>query len=501
MYLNSVAVALLTILAQAICDPVDDALSVTPTATLAKGVIRGTTTSIAGDSTSLAVNKFLGIPFATPPVGSLRFTPPKPTSWAEPKDAKEFKSACIQVFSPLSDRNFTEAVFNTPTPNESEDCLYLNVFAPKKPWNLSKSLFPVLYWMYGGAMKFGNAGQPAYDGSNFAALEDVIVVSVNYRTNVFGFPMAPAISNITERNLGLLDQRAGLDWIQRNIEKFGGDKTRITVFGESAGAYSTDILLTSAWPNGSPFSSAIMESGSYAYLPIPNCNNTDYRAWQSLIDALGCTNASPTPFQCVKEKNASDVKTAQEFWNIAFGQACDNITYVSDPRLRRERGEFAQVPVIEGSNAQDGSYYAFRFGNNTELYFQTYFKTMTQEWRNKILEAYPLGTEGRVDNVTRLIQIHTDWNFHCPATFNADSSTKFVDTYRYLFNATFPNTRIRDPRWSEQYQGAWHTSEIPIVFSTYPREGFTDEERRLSDTMRHAWASFARDPKQPPLEG
>lgn len=122
-----------------------------------------------------------------------------------------------------------------PLLTSSQDCLYLNVFAPSTP--APKGGRAVLYWIYGGALEFGYAGLPAYDGSSFAANQDVIVVTVNYRTNVFGFSNSPEIPN-GEQNSGFLDQRKGLQWVQGNIERFGGDPGKVTIFGESAGGYS-----------------------------------------------------------------------------------------------------------------------------------------------------------------------------------------------------------------------------------------------------------------------
>jgi hypothetical protein len=137
-----------------------------PTVTIDGGTIVGTTTSIQGTS----INQFLGIPFASAPTGAQRFSPPIPTTWSDPLDTKAFKPACIQVFNPFESRDFVQDVFSVPRPEESEDCLYLNVFAPPKKQGV---LYPVMFWMYGGGFKFGNAGQPIYDGSHFAALEDV----------------------------------------------------------------------------------------------------------------------------------------------------------------------------------------------------------------------------------------------------------------------------------------------------------------------------------------
>jgi carboxylesterase type B len=491
-----IVLALLGTLNQVIGNATDDP-SCDPTATLDGGVVVGTTASVDGTT----VNHFLGIPFASAPTGTLRFSPPKPTSWTQPLHTKSFKPACIQVFSPFESRDFVQDVFSVPRPEESEDCLYVNVFAPERRKGVS---YPVLYWMYGGGFKFGNAGQPIYDGSHFAALEDVIVVSVNYRTNLFGFPIAPDITNLTERNLGLLDQRSGLQWIQDNIAAFGGDPDRVTIVGQSAGAYAVDVLLTSPWPEGSgpPFHAAIMQSGTYSYNPVNNCNNTDYAAWNLLLERIDCKN-STEPFKCVMKTPVEKLRYAQEN-GVSFGMAGDNVTIVCDPRLRREAGNFARVPVIGGSNVDDGSYYAAKNGTDIDRYFKTIFPNET-ELKASILKAYELNpAEGRFDNMSILAQIHTDWNFHCPAVFLSNSSTRYVPTYRYLFNATFPNQRLAslpDNRWPPSTQGAYHASDIPIVFSTYNLTNSTNEQKALSDTMRGAWARFARDPASAPMEG
>jgi carboxylesterase type B len=415
MKLFAIAIALVGVSTHVLGTAIDD-IPCDPTATIDGGLIVGTTKRVD----AIPINQFLGIPFAVAPTGSLRFTPPIPTSWSQPLDTKAFKPSCIQVFNPFESRDFIQDVFSVPRPDESEDCLYLNVFAPirkqddEEDPDCKEEPYPVLYWMYGGGFRFGNAGQPIYDGSHFAALENVIVVSVNYRTNLFGFPIAPDITNLTERNLGLLDQRAGLDWVQRNIASFGGDPDRVTIFGQSAGAYAVDVLLTNPWPenSGPPFHAAIMQSGTYSYNPLSNCNNTDYAAWNKLLDRVNCTNTT-SPYECILSTSVDDLRYAQEYYGIGFSMAGDNITIVCDPRLRREAGNFTRVPVIGGSAVDDGSYYAAKNGTDIDHYFDVVFKNETA-LKKSVLEAYALNpAEGRFDNLTILSQIHTDWNFHC----------------------------------------------------------------------------------------
>jgi carboxylesterase type B len=203
--------------------------------------------------------------------------------------------------------------------------------------------------------------------------------------------------------------------VQNNIEAFGGDPNRVTIFGQSAGAYSVDVLLTSPWPNNEPpFQAAIMESGTYSYNPVKNCNNTDFKAWNSLLNHTNCTNADDKrAYQCILNTTADSVRYAQEMYSISFGMAGDNITIVCDPRLRRESGNFARVPVIGGSNLQDGSYYAAKNGTDIDRYFDLVFPDETA-LKAQVLKAYDLNpAEGRFDNMSILTQIATDWNFHC----------------------------------------------------------------------------------------
>jgi len=156
----------------------------------------------------------------------------------------------------------------------------------------------------------------------------------------------------------------------------------------------------------------IMQSGTYSYNPLSNCNNTNYDPWNSLLDHINCKNATSS-FKCVMDTPASDIRYAQEKFGIGVGMAGDNVTIVCDPRLRREAGNFARVPVIGGSAVDDGSYYAAKNGTDIDHYFDVYFKNETA-LKAKILDAYKIDpVEGRFDNQTILSQIHTDWNFHC----------------------------------------------------------------------------------------
>lgn len=209
-----------------------------------------------------------------------------------------------------------------------------------------------MFWIYGGSLQFGNAGQPTYDGSAFAAYEDVVVVTTNYRTNVFGFPSSPELP-VTGHNLGFLDQRFALEWVQRNIHAFGGDPDKVTIFGESAGAFSVDALLTS-FPKGSspPFRAAILESGQYSYRPTPDVSSVP--AWYNLTSELGCPGHYSSNLSCVRAANASTIRTIINENELDFNPIADNITLVAHPAQMRTSGNIANIPVMGGTNAQEG---------------------------------------------------------------------------------------------------------------------------------------------------
>ncbi|CDQ83391.1 unnamed protein product [Oncorhynchus mykiss] len=206
------------------------------------------------------VTAFLGIPFAEPPLGKKRFRKAEPKKpWSGVFDASSYPNACYQ-FIDTSFPGFQGSEMWNPNREMSEDCLYLNVWVPTspRPHNLT-----VMVWIYGGGFYSGSSSLDVYDGRYLAHSEKVVVVSMNYRVGAFGFLALPG-SWEAPGNVGLLDQRMALQWIQNNIHVFGGNPKQVTIFGESAGAVSVGIHLLS--PDSRPtFTRAILQSG------VPNC--------------------------------------------------------------------------------------------------------------------------------------------------------------------------------------------------------------------------------------
>ncbi|KAK1035302.1 hypothetical protein LTR74_018887, partial [Friedmanniomyces endolithicus] len=210
-------------------------------------------------------------------------------------------------------------LYNNPAPVESEDCLYLNVYTPTT--DCTKEARAVLFWIYGGDLQFGYAGLPLYDGSSFAAKQDVVVVTTNYRTNVFGFSNSPQIP-IGQQNSGFLDQRKALQWVQQNIAAFGGNPNEVTIFGESAGGYSVKQLLANP-PAPMTYRAAIMESEAALF------TGNGLTSWEALVADLGCT-ASASQIDCVRAAPATQIENIIETNMLDFPPVSDNITSTSD---------------------------------------------------------------------------------------------------------------------------------------------------------------------------
>ena len=230
------------------------------------------------------VRIFLGIPYAAPPVGELRWKPPQEiASWAQERNSTDFSPSCPQPKQ-------------QDTGKFSEDCLYLNVWTTaKKP----DERLPVMVWIHGGAFNFGSASQPEYNGKNLAK-KGVVVVTINYRLGPLGFLVHPLLSKESAHNAsgnyGLLDQIAALKWVQKNIAAFGGNPDRVTIFGQSAGSRSVSLLMISPLSAGL-FHRAIAESGGpiigSEYLsPAFSGNMANVsKMGQALTSRLGCDKA------------------------------------------------------------------------------------------------------------------------------------------------------------------------------------------------------------------
>ncbi len=340
-------------------------------------------------------------------------------------------------------------------------------------------------------MTFGSNALAFYDGTSFAANQDVVVVAINYRTNLYGFPGSPQLP-FDKLNLGFLDQRFALDWVQRNIHAFGGDPTKVTIFGESAGSASVDLLVLTH-PTKPPFRAAITESGTallYSGLQVKN----NPQPWNAMVEAVNCTNSSDI-LACVRAVPQPLLTSTIEHLANEFRPVIDNITAPAHPETLRRSRKIARVPVLTGSNANEGRIFTLDFLNATSstAYLKTSFG-LTDQQAVALASLYPIPSEYISNTYEQISQIQTDFIFTCPAglQFNGTHAPKSL-SWRYFYNASFPNTNP-----SSVDLGAYHSSEIVSVFGTYPRQGATDLQGRLSQSMQSAWARFAKNPSGGP---
>jgi len=365
-----------------------------------------------------------------------------------------------------------DSIFATPD-KYSEDCLYLNVWTKPQTGEDKKA---VLVWIYGGGFNSGSAAIPGNNGANIAELEDVVVVSFkwvfllhlpaqvliahSYRLSILGFPGNPAGPN----NLALLDQRLAIEWVRDNIEKFGGDKSRVTLFGQSAGSVSVD-LYSYAWVKDPIASGFIAESGTAFSWGLPHAKADIAASWFTVTATLGCGNASSdstSVLSCMRSKTSTAILGALPAASgIAavlgyFGPTIDDTVVFANYSDRTP----AKLPVLVGSNNYEAGYFRteFALANMTvpDLYWDEY----------------------------------TLQDFTCPAGIRANASvTANSPIWRYRYFGDFPNTRISSEA------GAWHGAEMPIIFDTMPSDpASTPEEISISSYMRGAWAAFAKDP-------
>jgi carboxylesterase type B len=458
-----------------------------PTATIDAGVVIGTTTSVAGASATI-VNKFLGIPYAASPI---RFAmPTKPAHWSKPYDASNYSWTCPQQFSyPEEARELQMAQANSDLiADEGEDCLNLNIWVPKTP----KRGKAVMIWIHGGDMTTGSSALTSTDGTSFAANQNVIIVSINYRVNVYGFPGSPQLP-FKKQNLGLYDQRLAFDWVQRNIHAFGGDPKRVTIFGQSAGSASVDlhVLTMSKKP---PFSAAICQSGTgvlYSGLQLANYSGS----WNAMVAGVKCADAKDV-LACVRKVPRRVLTNAIERRALSFYPVIDNVTVLPHQETFRAKGKIAPIPILTGTTANEGRSFLVPYYNATSSvpYLTSVWK-LTEEQATLLAGLYPIGSKYISSAYEQMSQIQTDLSFTCPAAFQFNGTHEAgYPVHRYVYTGNFPNTRW----WPDINTGAYHSSEIRTIFGTYYRKGATEPQKRLSKYMQKTWADFAKDPKAGP---
>ncbi len=329
---------------------------------------------------------FKGIPFAQPPVGDLRWREPQPLkNWTGTRNADQFGPRCMQRTSPGADYWFRGN-------GMSEDCLYLNVWTPAKSGN---ERLPVLVYIFGGGFQNGDGSEPRYDGESMAR-QGMVAVSVNYRTNIFGFFVHPDLTKESPHraagNYGLLDQVAALQWVQRNIAAFGGDPKRVTIAGESAGSISVSALMASPLSRNL-MAGAIGESGAaIASLPPQPLAEAEQNGVQFSTAAGVNTLAALRAMTAVQIQDA-----AAKAQGVRFSTAMDGYFLSKSLTAIFEAGEQAKVPLLQGSNTQEqAARSVLGTGDPTPETLANAIKRFYGEKADPVLKAYAASTTDEV---------------------------------------------------------------------------------------------------------
>lgn len=459
---------LLATLSAASCVPLQDPVRLT------SGPITG--------SVAEGVHVYKGIPYAKPPVGNLRWCAPQPPEpWTDARRCLTYGPSCPQGDSPL-DRD-------AATLNQSEDCLYLNVWSPAQD---TGEKLPVMFWIHGGGLVQGSGSKPFYEGTSLAR-RGVVLVTINYRLGALGFFTHPDLTTESPSggagNWGLLDQVAALQWVRDNIGQFGGDPGNVTIFGESAGALSVHILMASPRARGL-FHRAIAESGA-----APNRTLTlakSHALWQQKAASLGVTDWAHG-LAALRQNSAADLIKLSGSVGTMPGKSgaemlcLDGQVLTENPADTFAAGRETPVPFIVGSNADEGTLFTRQGAPKTVRGYEFVVRRMFGDLAGEALRLYPAQSDAEVKDA--FAAALGDASF----TVNARRSARWHaaaghPTWRYFFAYLPRSAQISG-------LGATHGIEIPFVFGTLPATMASPEAQTLSDRMGAYWTAFARTGK------
>jgi len=475
--------ALMATLAVGACRPVPSAdVSTSPIVTLGQESLEG-----SYEDAGLRVASFRGIPYAAPPVGALRWKAPEPApARVGLHSARSYAPACFQdngntewyrrVAKPfgVDPARFTE-------PAVSEDCLYLNIWTPQLE---ATGKLPVMVWIHGGSNENGWSYEPNYQGARLAAHGKVLVVSVAYRLNVFGFFGHPELSrSAAPSNFGLLDQIAALQWIRDHIEAFGGDASNVTIFGESAGGADVGYLMSSPKARGL-FRRAIAESGGYLLLSAGTLENAE-EAGRKLARAFG----APADLVALRAKSSAEILEAAKsvLARGDYGPVIDGISLTESPAARfRHAG--VQFDLLAGSNLNED----FMYVTDDAAALRKEIAVIPAAVRPTLSALVAQAPDVRLARD----RLWTLTNMECPPYLMATRAAQSGHRgWIYRFSRTRPG-----PGGAALM--VYHGAEIPYVFDTHdswlPTE---DADRSLTSAMMGYWSNFARtgDPNGPGL--
>lgn len=426
---------------------------------------------------------YKGIPYAAPPVGDWRWRPPQAvTPWSGVKEATSAAPACMQTKRP--EGSFYGQMVDTM----SEDCLYLNVWTAAD----ENTRAPVMVWIHGGALTSGHGLEVTYDGAALAR-RGVVLVTINYRLGPLGYLSHPLLAAESDRkasgNYGILDQMAALQWVQRNIARFGGNPDRVTIFGESAGSWSVNHLVASPLAKGL-FHGAIGQSGGGF-----GAFGAAYPKMQTEADGVefvtGLLGSTPASLAAMRAKSGEEVLAVPRAPGSRLSPTIDGWVFPDSIRQIFADGRQNPVPVIVGSTADEGSSLGAGSGSVTPEAFKANARKTYGALAKTVLSVYPSSTAEEVttSQVAAFTDQHFGWEMRTWARLTA---AKGIPVYSYFFSRVPPGQ-------DAARLGAFHASEIIYVFDNlgkspfpYANRAYDDTDRQLSKQMASYWVNFAK---------
>jgi para-nitrobenzyl esterase len=422
------------------------------------------------------VRAWLGLPYAAPPVGDLRWKAPQAAAkWSGVRDATKYAAHCAQ------NHVFDDMVFQDNGP--SEDCLYLNVYAPA---SIEKNAhLPVMFWIHGGGFSGGGSNEPRHNG-DFLPLKGVVLVTINYRLGVFGFLATEDLAkeaNGAAGNYGLWDMIAALGWVKTNIKDFGGDPNNVTIFGESAGSFAVSTLMASPLAQGL-FEKAIGESGGAV---VNNVLSYDALAQREAKDAKFVASLNVKSLAELRALPTQAILDAAKKPGVGFPPDVDGKVLTEPVGDTYEAGKQAHVPLLAGWNADEGSFMAMR--GMTAAQWKEFATKTFKDRADEFLKLYPGDTDTQalrsaIDFGSDQFIAYGTW-----AWLEAQRKTGDAPVYRYHFELAATPSKFHPSTF------AFHSDDIEYVFGTLdtrPGWSVSFDDRTLSDEVMSYWTNFAK---------
>lgn len=416
------------------------------------------------------VKTWLGIPYAKPPVGALRWRAPESLEPSNKEfDAKKFGATPLQDFDEFEDAAFNE---------QGEDCLTLNIWTRGSKRNL-----PVMVFIPGGGFVGGSSSDPIYNGARLAANHDVVVVTINYRLNIFGFMNFAEIDSSFEDTgyLGIKDQIAALKWVKENILEFSGDPVNITLFGESAGSISTALLMVTPAAQGL-FNKAIAQSGHIAFYHTPKYSARFAEEFMNFGGYKNMRELLNKPADELRSTYVRFCETRPLDTEFDYMPTCDGKFLPAHPILELKNGAARGIKLMTGTTAEEYQYWNLYFGDLNDIIQKFHMEFTRSLYEDKITtseEIYRMWTKNHANESYLNFANQMDWRVG--QELMAEYQSAFNDVFFYLFSQKSSNKDL----------GSCHSIDLPFVFGNPEDDIELNPSKKLIKQVQAAWASFA----------